>query len=103
MFTPGSRYYLIKTSEIVRPDGKKIVYVLRRFVPQQNRFVTLLEHTVEEGDRLDVITAKYLEDPEQFWQICDANGVMRPEELTETVGRSVRITLPEGIPKITDA
>ena len=28
---------------------------------------------------------------------CDANGAMQPDELTETVGRRLRITLPEGI------
>ena len=40
----------------------------------------------------------YLGDPEQFWRLCDANGAMRPDELTETVGRRLRITLPEGVP-----
>jgi hypothetical protein len=56
------------------------------------------EHSVAEGERLDNITAQYLGDPEQFWRLCDANDAMRPEELTETVGRRLRITLPEGIP-----
>ena len=46
-----------------------------------------------QGDRLDNVTAKYLGDPEQFWRLCDANGAMRPEELTETIGNRVRITL----------
>jgi hypothetical protein len=54
-------------------------------------------HTVTEGERLDNITARYLGDPEQFWRVCDANNAMRPEELTETIGRKLRITLPEGI------
>ena len=40
----------------------------------------------------------YLGDPEQFWRVCDANRAMRPDELTETIGRRLRITLPEGIP-----
>ena len=51
-----------------------------------------------QGDRLDNITAQYLGDPEQFWRICDANDAMRPDELTETIGRRLRITLPEGMP-----
>ncbi len=53
---------------------------------------------VREGERLDNITALYLEDPEAFWRIADANAAMRPEALVETVGRRLRITLPEGIP-----
>jgi hypothetical protein len=58
----------------------------------------LQEYTVVEGDRLDNVAAKFIGDPEQFWQICDANAAMRPDELTETIGRRLRITLPEGIP-----
>jgi len=34
----------------------------------------LQEHAVTEGERLDHIAAKYLGDPEQFWQLCDATG-----------------------------
>jgi hypothetical protein len=29
--------------------------------------------------------------------MCDANRVLRPEELTETPGSQIRITLPEGL------
>ena len=58
----------------------------------------LLEHVVTQGERLDNITAQYLDDPEQFWRVCDANRAMCPDELTEEVGRRLRITLPEGIP-----
>ncbi len=58
----------------------------------------LLEHLVTQDERLDNITAQYFNDPEQFWRLCDANGAIRPDELTETIGRRLRITLPEGIP-----
>lgn len=98
MFAFTSRYYNIALLEHETPDGKKIVYLKRRFVPPASRFQLLQEHSVAEGERLDNITAQYLSDPEQFWRLCDANDAMRPEELTETVGRKLRITLPEGIP-----
>ena len=58
----------------------------------------LQEHTVSQGDRLDNLAAQYLGDPEQFWRLCDANAAMHPEELTQDIGRPLRITLPEGIP-----
>jgi hypothetical protein len=29
-----------------------------------------------------------------FWRIVDGNPVLRPDELTETVGRVIRITQP---------
>jgi hypothetical protein len=103
MFPINSRYYGIATVTLETQDGKQIVFLRRRFVPPPERFDLLTEHTVSEGERLDNITALYLGDPEQFWRVCDANGVIRPEELTETVGRKIRITLPEGIPKTPNA
>jgi hypothetical protein len=43
------------------------------------------------------LAGQYLGDPALFWRLCDANRAMRPEELTETVGRQLRITLPQGV------
>ena len=98
MFSIISRYYNIQPAEYETPDGRRIVYLRRRFVPAADRFALLQEHSVAEGERLDNITANYLGDPEQFWRVCDANNATRPDELTETIGRRLRITLPEGIP-----
>jgi len=98
MFSLNSRYFNMPVTKIETPDGRKIVYVRRRFVPPPERFELLLEHVVTQGDRLDNIATQYLGDPEQFWRLCDANGAIRPEELTEIIGRRLRITLPEGIP-----
>lgn len=103
MFAITSRYYNIQTAELETATGRKIVYLRRRFVPSPTAFALLLEHTVVEGDRLDNITARYVGDPEQFWRICDANGAIRPEELIETIGRRLLITLPEGIPGVPNA
>src|SRR5438876_11133838 len=97
-FTPTSRYSNVEVTTIDTHDGKTYAYLRRRFVPQPERFMTLQEHVVVQGDRLDNLTARYLGDPLQFWRICDANRAMRPEELTEELGRRLRITLPEGIP-----
>ena len=58
------------------------------------------EHVVTQGERLDHIAARYFGDPELFWRLCDANRAMRPEELTETIGRRLGITLPEGVPSV---
>ena len=100
---PTSRYYGLDTVTIQAADGRAIIYLERRFVTSPDNFALLQKHVVTQGERLDNITAEYLNDPEQFWRICDANGVLRPEELTETVGREIRITLPEGIPAISNA
>lgn len=97
-FPPTSRYFGIETTTIETRDRKSYSYLKRRFVPGPERFATLQEHVVVEGDRLDNITARYLGDAQQFWRVSDANRAMRPEELTEEPGRRLRITLPEGIP-----
>ncbi len=97
-FPPTSRYFNIETASFQFADGKTVAYVRRRFMPSADRFALIQEHAVVQGDRLDNITAKYLGDPEQFWRVADANNAMQPGELTATVGRRIRITLPEGVP-----
>jgi hypothetical protein len=97
-FGPTSRYATTEIAELALPDGSVARHVRRRFIASPSRFETLTEHTVLEGERIDTITAHYLGDAEQYWRVCDANAVIRPEELTETAGKRIRITLPEGIP-----
>jgi hypothetical protein len=55
----------------------------------------LVEVTVTQGDRLDLITARTLGDPEQFWRICDANNAMNPFALTAEPGRVLRVAMPQ--------
>lgn len=98
LFPANSRYYNSDTATLETTDGETVVYLKRRFIPPADRFSLLQEHVVAQGDRLDNITARYYNDATQYWRICDANNAMRPEELTEEIGRRLRITLPEGIP-----
>jgi hypothetical protein len=98
MFSQTSRYYGQPILKLKLKDGTEIAYVSRRFLPGGNEFDLLLLHRVTEGERLDTVTAKYLDDPEQFWRVCDANEVMSPFELTDPIGQEIRITLPQGIP-----
>ena len=53
-----------------------------------------------QGDRLDLIAAKYLGDPLMFWLICDANGAIAPDDLVATPGRVLDITTPQGVPGV---
>jgi hypothetical protein len=69
-------------------------------MPQPESEAVIGEHVVIAGERLDHLAARHLGDPELFWRICDGNRALRPEELTETIGRRLAITLPEGVPGI---
>lgn len=97
-FAPNSRYYGVAVKVIETENQGKVAYVKRRFIAPPENFQLLQEHTVKQGERLDNLTYQYLGDPEQFWRICDANAAMHPNELTNTIGKTIRITLPEGIP-----
>lgn len=96
MFPVTSRYNGIEIAIFKTKENKEIPYLRRRFLPEAEKFAVMAEHTVTEGDRLDNITARYLVDPEQFWRLCDANNAMRPDELTEVIGRRLKIPLPQG-------
>lgn len=99
-FPTDSRYYGSRTLTWVTPSGETITYLARRIVPQPGapNFATVARHTVRQGDRLDLIAAKYLADPLVFWLICDANGAIEPHDLVDTPGRILNITTPQGVP-----
>ncbi|MBD2080950.1 hypothetical protein [Leptolyngbya sp. FACHB-17] len=95
MFEHTSRYYNLETREYITPDGRKVAYKLRRFLPQGQTLPLLQEVTIIEGDRLDLITFGTLGDPLHFWQVCDANNTMNPEDLTAEIGQLIRIPTPQ--------
>jgi hypothetical protein len=103
LFPPSSRYAGIEIATLTTATGEILAYLRRRWVPSSERFTVIQMHRVGQGERVDRLTARYLGDPLLFWRLCDANDVMRPDELTERIGRLVRITLPEGIPGPADA
>ena len=96
-FPPSSRYHRVEVVTTELPDGREVAHLRRRLCPDPLALAQIGEHMVVEGDRLDNVTARHLGAPEQFWRLCDANGVLQPCEL-EAVGRTIRLTLPEGIP-----
>src|SRR5438105_2917425 len=98
MFDPQSRYYNLPTVQLTTLDAdgtaRLIAYKPRRFLPAPEQMVTLVEHTVSQGERLDHVTARYLGDPLQFWRVCDANRVLAPTDLTDEIGTVIRIAMP---------
>jgi hypothetical protein len=97
LFASNSRYYGLETATLERPGKLPVVYLRRRFLPDAASFQVVEQHTVMADERPDLVAAQFLGDATLFWRLCDANNAMRPEEITETVGGKINITLPEGI------
>jgi hypothetical protein len=104
-FPTDSRYYNSSTLSYTAPNGRVITYLAQRFVPQPGtaNFSTVAMHTVRSGDRLDLLAAKYFGDPLMYWLICDANGAIRPDQLLATPGKVLNITMPRGVPGVSNA
>jgi hypothetical protein len=98
---PASRYASAEVAVTAVADGvggqRTVRYLRRRLPPQPTALATLAEHPVVRGDRLDVLAARYLGDPGQFWRICDANLAVHPDELTaaDRIGGTLRIPVPQ--------
>jgi hypothetical protein len=98
MFSPTSRYYGLPTATHQLPDGRTVVYVLRRIVPHPESLSQTGTHVVLPGEagRPDLIAAKEIGSAEMWWQLADANRAMDPDEIA-AVGAVLRVTLPAGI------
>jgi len=95
MFEQNSRYYKIGTATLTDPSARQIAYKRRRFVPRAEDLQTLVNVTVVQADRLDLIASRTLGDPEQFWRICDASDAMNPPDLMAEPGTTVRVTIQQ--------
>jgi hypothetical protein len=98
-FPPTSRYGDLGV-DAFDPGGDQpaVPFLRRRFCPRAERFALLYEVRVVEGDRRDVLGARHVGDAELWWRLVDANGVVDPRDLTDPIGRPLRVTLPEGVP-----
>jgi hypothetical protein len=96
-FPPNSRYHGIGTATAATPTGETVTCLRRRFVPAPERLAAIGGHVVRQGDRPDLLAARFLGDPTQLWRLADGNGVIHPADLVLVVGRRLRITLPEGV------
>jgi hypothetical protein len=97
-FAANSRYFSVAIVRYVRgADDPGTPYVLRRFIPQMRDIAVVAEHIVSSGERPDLLGAQTLGDPELYWRIADANAVIDPFELTDTLSARVAIPRPPGL------
>jgi hypothetical protein len=97
-YDPQSRYYGLPLLTQTTPAGTQISYVSRRFIPPPEDFALLQRYRVQQADRVDVIAGSILGNPLSYWQICDANLALEPDDVTAVPGAFIVITLPAGVP-----
>ena len=85
MFSSNSRYAKTGTFTVTLPDGRTVTATR---LPVPSRPQILGYHRRLDGQRLDLIAARYLSDATAFWRLCDANNSMSPDALAseEKVG-----------------
>jgi len=80
MFDPKSRYLKAETYVVIDARGRAVTVVVPPPTPEQ---LQLGIHLLKQGERLDLLAARYLNDPAGYWRIAEQNDVMLPEALTE--------------------
>ena len=80
MFDEKSRYAGLEPYLVTDRRGRTVSVVP---VPGRPRQTLLGYHIRREGQRLDHLAHRYLDDPAAFWRLCDFNQAMLPEALSE--------------------
>lgn len=80
VFGPNSRYRNVALISTVDRRGRTVV-ALTPAMPPDDRM--LGEHLRRQGQRLDHLAARYLNDPEGFWRIAELNDAMSPDVLAD--------------------
>lgn len=93
MFSPGSRYASVATTQITDGTARVIPYILVRFIPPTPAVVG---HSVTQGERLDQISNYYYKDAQRFWRICDANFTMWPDDEVAVPNTTILIPPSQG-------
>ncbi len=89
MFDSKSRYANLQTYSVKDHRGRLVAVVP---VPPAPHESALGIHVLRQGERLDHLALRYLDNAAGFWRICEINDAMLAETLTE----QREITIPAG-------
>ena len=78
MFSANSRYSGLPTYTVVLGEGRSVTATT---LPAGRSAPLLGYHPRIEGDRLDLLAARYLKEPTGFWRLCDSNDSFSPDAL----------------------
>ena len=89
MFDDTSRYAGAEQYDVPGPRGRPVAVVA---VPEAAREPLLGVHLRKDGQRLDHLAHRYLDDAAAFWRLCDRNDAVLPDALAE----AREIEIPRG-------
>ena len=89
MFLENSRYYQQPTVEAATREGRTVLALKLRSLPDQEGAV----HMVQDHDRVDILAQQNYNDGTKFWHIADANTELQANELVAEPGAT--FNLPE--------
>ena len=78
MFDPKSRYARAPRYEVPDHRGRTVTVVT---VPPRPAQQVLGYHVLKQGQQLDQLAFKYLDDADGYWRIAELNDVMEPDWL----------------------
>ncbi len=73
MFTSASRYFTAATYQARLPGGALVTALV---IGAPRSPAPIGYHPRRDGDRLDLLAVRYLDDPTGFWRLCDANDAL---------------------------
>jgi hypothetical protein len=86
MFDAKSRYASLTTYVVLDRRGR-IVSVVPAAAPPEQALLGI--HAHKQGERIDHLAWRYLDDQAGFWRIAERNDVMLPEALAEALEISI--------------
>jgi len=87
MFLKNSRYYGLPTVAARDRNGRDVTAVKLRRLPETPGD----DYAVRSSDRVDIIANARYSDATRYWHVADANSELEAEELTQQVGRVVKV------------
>ncbi len=81
-FDAKSRYAKAETTAVTDARGRTVAAVVPPDAPVQ---MLLGYHVRRQGEGLDHLAARYLDDPHGFWRIAEMNDAMFAEQVSEAI------------------
>jgi hypothetical protein len=79
-FDPKSRYAKAETTTVTDARGRVVAAVMPPEAPTQQ---LLGYHVRRQGEHLDHLAARYLDNPHGYWRLAEMNDAMFAEQIAE--------------------